>query len=93
MSVLNVLPEPDFHLKYGLLLIVHWNNSSSLLLSFHVGSGCYDAGAFGTAVSAACSVFDLGVSEDALDILQLNKGKVTPRVFFAPLVVFAMAKK
>lgn len=48
------------------LPVVHWNQSCSFLLSFHVGSGCYDASAFGTAVSAARSVFDLGVSKVAL---------------------------
>lgn len=48
-----------------LLLLVHWNKVVLFLLSFHVGSGCYDASAFGTAVSAARSVFDLGVSEVA----------------------------
>ena len=37
--------------------------SSNFLFSFHVGSGCYDASAFGTAVSAARSVFDLAVSK------------------------------
>lgn len=93
MSVLNVLPEPDFHLKCGLPLIAHWNNRFSLLLSFHVGSGCYDAGAFGTAVSAARSVFDLGVSEDALDILLLNKGKVTPGVFLCSSCGFCHGKE
>lgn len=48
---------------FYLLPLAQWNKSSFLLHSFHVGSGCYDASAFGTAVSAARSVFDLGVSE------------------------------
>jgi len=59
-----------------LLLPAQWNKISFLLHSFHVGSGCYDASAFGTAVSAARSVFDLGVSEVTWHFLVL--------VFFCP---------
>ena len=43
--------------------------SFAFLCSFHVGSGCYDAGAYATAVSAARSVFDLGVSGVVLFIV------------------------
>ena len=61
MSVEYVLPKRSFY----------------YLCSFHVGSGCYDASAYATAVSAARSVFDLAVSEVALyifviDIFQSN---------------------
>jgi len=67
MSLLHVLSEPvHVFCKVYLLLPAQWNKSSFLLHSFHVGSGCYDASAFGTAVLAARSVFDLGVSEVTL---------------------------
>ncbi|XP_078362453.1 ornithine decarboxylase-like [Oculina patagonica] len=55
-------------IKYGaplkqcrhLLKVAHDLKLNVIGVSFHVGSGCYDASAFGTAVSAARSVFDLG---------------------------------
>lgn len=54
-------------IKYGaplkqcchLLQVSHDLKLNVIGVSFHVGSGCYDASAFGTAVSAARSVFDL----------------------------------
>ena len=36
---------------------------SFCIVSFHVGSGCYDAAAFATAVVSARSIFDLAVSK------------------------------
>lgn len=55
-------------IKYGaplkqcrhLLKVAHDLKLNVIGVSFHVGSGCYDANAFGTAVSAARSIFDLG---------------------------------
>ena len=44
------------------ILQVILSEKFAFFCSFHVGSGCYDARAYATAVSAARSVFDLGVS-------------------------------
>jgi diaminopimelate decarboxylase len=41
--------------------------------SFHVGSGCYDAGAFATAVLSARSVFDFAVSIIFLNVYFIVK--------------------
>lgn len=41
---------------------VHLGLKSCFLFSFHVGSGCYDASAYATAISAARSVFNVAVS-------------------------------
>lgn len=58
-----VLSEPACPFLFSVLLLSPCKiKSCSFLFSFHVGSGCYDASAYATAISAARSVFDLAVS-------------------------------
>lgn len=68
-------------IKYGaplrqcrhLLSVAHELKLNVIGVSFHVGSGCYDASAYATAISAARSVFDLAV-EMGFDFTLLDIG-------------------
>ena len=45
--------------------------SCFVLFSFHVGSGCYDASAYATAISAARCVFNVAVSKAGFKFIVL----------------------
>ncbi len=75
--VLRILPPDDtksqcqLGMKYGcapkhahhLLRVARELKLDVIGVSFHVGSGCYDATAFSAAVASARTVFDIGAKE------------------------------
>jgi diaminopimelate decarboxylase len=62
-----------------------------LLYSFHVGSGCYDAEAYGAAVMSARTVFDMaqeqGFHFDLLDIGGGFPGQTSAKLSFEEVLV------